>query len=87
MNCLSFLVKSYMGLNSFCKSGQNMLKKFTTPAKLLQPLTVVGGFNFLMTANLLCNGFNAHSFPLNKDSITHELQLFSKELAVLWRYF
>ena len=27
INCLSFLIKSYMGFKSFCRSGQNMLKK------------------------------------------------------------
>ena len=74
-NCLSFLVKSYMGFKSVYKSGQNMLQKFTIPVKLLQPLTVVGGCNLWMTSNLL---HNAHSFLLNKDSITHVLQFLSK---------
>ena len=36
-NGLPFFVNSYMGFNNFCNSGQNMLTKFTTPAKLLQP--------------------------------------------------
>ena len=33
-NGLPFLVKSYMGFSSFCNSGQNIWRKFTTPAKL-----------------------------------------------------
>ena len=40
INCLPFLVKSYIGFNSICKSGQNKRKKVTMPAKLLQSLTV-----------------------------------------------
>ena len=41
-NGLPFLVKSYIGFNNFCSSGQNMLRKLTIPAKLLHPFTVVG---------------------------------------------
>ena len=56
MNCLLFLVKSYIGFNNFCYSRQNILRKFTIPAILLHPLTVVGGCNFYIASNLLLNG-------------------------------
>ena len=56
MNCLPFLVKSYIGFNNFCNSGQIILKKFTIPVSLLYPLAVVGGCNFYMASNLLLNG-------------------------------
>ena len=46
MNGLPFLVSSYVGLSNFCSSGQNMLTKFTTPVKLLQPFWFVGVLNF-----------------------------------------
>ena len=39
-NGLPFLVKSYMGFNNFCNSGQNMLRTFTIPAKHLHPFTI-----------------------------------------------
>ena len=55
MNCLPFLVKSYICFNNFCSSGQNILRKFTIPTKLLHPLTVVDGCNFCMASNLLLN--------------------------------
>ena len=45
-NGLPFFVSSYIGFNNYCSSGQNMLTKFTTPAKLLQPFWFVGGFGF-----------------------------------------
>ena len=43
LNGLPFLVKSYIGFSSFCNSGQNILRKFTIPAKFLHPLGVFGG--------------------------------------------
>ena len=45
-NGLPFLINSYIGFSNFCSSGQNMLTKFTMPAKLLQPFWFVGGFSF-----------------------------------------
>ena len=45
-----------MGVKSFCKSWQNMLRKFTIPTKLLQPLMVVGDFNPYIASHLLCSG-------------------------------
>ena len=50
-----------MGLRSFCSYGENMLRKFTTPAKLLHPLGVFGGSSFCIASNLLLNGF-MHTF-------------------------
>ena len=38
-----------------------MLRKFTTPAKLLHPLGVFGGCSLCMASNLLLNGFT-HTF-------------------------
>ena len=46
-----------MGLRSFCSSGQNILRKFTTPPKLIDPLGVFGGCSCCMASNLLLNGF------------------------------
>ena len=46
INCLTFLVKSYIGCNNFCTSGQNILRKFTIPAKPLHPVTVIGSLTF-----------------------------------------
>ena len=63
---LHFFVNSYMGFNNFCNSGQNMLTKFTTLVKLLQPFWVVGGFSFLITSSLLLNGFTQTLFSLMK---------------------
>ena len=51
-----FLVKSYIGFNNLCNSGQNILKKFTIPAKCLQPFGVVGGCSFCTASNLLLKG-------------------------------
>ena len=56
-----FLFKSYMGLRSLCSSGQKILRKFTTPAKLQHPLGVFGGGSFCIASNLLLNGFK-HTF-------------------------
>ena len=56
-NLLPFFFNSYMGFNNFCYSGQNMLTKFTTLAKLLQPFWVIGGFSFWIVSSLLLNGF------------------------------
>ena len=41
LNGLPFLVKSYIGFNSFCSSGQKILRKVNIPAKLLHPLGVL----------------------------------------------
>ena len=56
-NDLPFLVKFYIGFNSFCNSGQNILRKFTIPAKLLHPFTVVGGCSLCIASSLFLNGF------------------------------
>ena len=56
INCLPFLVKLYIGFNNFCNSGQNMLKKFTIPVKLLQPFGVFGSYSFCIASNLLLKG-------------------------------
>ena len=45
-----------MGFSNICNFGQNILRKFTIPTKLLLPLTVVGGHNFCIASNLLLNG-------------------------------
>ena len=42
INGLSFLVKSNIGFNNLCNSGQNILRKLTIPSKFMHPLTVVG---------------------------------------------
>ena len=55
-NGLPFLVKLYIGFNSFCNSEQNILKKFTIPTKLLHPFTVEGGWSFCIASNLLLKG-------------------------------
>ena len=52
MNCLPFLVKSYIDLSNLCNSGQKMLRKLTIPAKLLQPFGVVSGLKFYMASSL-----------------------------------
>ena len=55
INCLPFLVKSYIGFSNLCTAGQNIFREFTIPAKLLNPLTVTGGLNFVKASNLLLN--------------------------------
>ena len=60
-NGLSFLVKSYIGFNNFCNSGQNILRKLTIPAKLLHPFAVVGGCSLCIASNLLLKGCT-HTF-------------------------
>ena len=56
MNGLPFLVKSYIGFNNFCNSGQNILRKFTIPAKLLHPFAVFEGCSLCITSNLFLKG-------------------------------
>ena len=85
-NGLPFLVKSYMGLRSFCSSGQNMLRKFTTPAKLLHPLGVFGGSSFCMASSLFLNGFTHTFFFSINISLSHILQTGLKQLAFLRQY-
>ena len=55
MNCLPILIKSYIDLSNFLNLAQNILKKLTIPAKLLQPFGV-GGLNFCVASSLLHNG-------------------------------
>ena len=80
---LSFLVKSWMGFNSFWSSRQNILTKFTIPTKLLQPLMVVGGFNFWIASSLLLNGFTHYLlsfiymvFPIYRNSVLKNWHFF-----------
>ena len=56
MNCLPFLVKLYNDLSNYCNSRQNILRKFTIPAKPLQPFGVAGGHSFYMASSLPLNG-------------------------------
>ena len=65
-NSHPFFVNSYIGFNNFCSSRQNMLTKFTTPAKLLQPFWFVGGFSFCIASSLLLSGFTQTVFSLKK---------------------
>ena len=44
-----------MGLNNFYNSGENILRKFTSPAKLLHPINVVGHCHICTASNLLLN--------------------------------
>ena len=81
-NGLPFLVKSYMGFRSFCNSGQNILRKLTTPAKLLHPLGVFGCCSFCMASNLLLNGF-MHTFLL---SINISFPIYYKLILNNWHF-
>ena len=85
MNCFPFLLKSYIGFNSFCNSGQNILRKFTIPAKLLHPLTVVGGCYFWIASNLLLNRLMQTllsciniMLPIYCNSVLNNLHFFQK---------
>ena len=55
-NGLPFLVKSYIGFNNFCNSGQNIIRKLTIHTKLLHPFAVVGGCSLCIASNLLLKG-------------------------------
>ena len=74
INCLPFLVRSYMGFKSLWSSGQNILTKFTIPAKLWQPLIVVGGFNFWIASIQLLKG-HTHTLISDKYGIAHVLRI------------
>ena len=83
MNCLPFLVKLYIGLSNFCNSGQNILRKFTIPAKLLQLFGVVGYHNFYMPSSLLLKGlmktflsFMNIMFPMYCNSVLNNWHFF-----------
>ena len=85
VNCLPFLVKSYLGFNNFCISGQNILRKFTMHMKLLHPLIVVGGWNFCIASNLLLNGlrqtllsFMNIVLPMYGNSVLNNWHFFGK---------
>ena len=45
-----------MDFNNFCNSGQNILRKFIIPVKLLHPFTVVRGCNLCIASNLFLSG-------------------------------
>ena len=79
----SFLVKSYMGFSSFCSSGQNILRKFTTPVKLLHPLGVLGGCNFWIASNLFLRGFT-HTFLF---SINISFPMYCRLVLNSWHFF
>ena len=81
-NGLPFLVKSYLGFRSFCSSQKNMLRKFTTPAKLPHPLGVFGGCSFCIASNLLLNGF-MHTFLL---SINISFPIYCKLALNNWHF-
>ena len=66
MNGLPFFVNSYIGFSNFCSSGQNILTKFTTPAKLLQPFWFLGCFSLWIASILLLSGFTQTLFSLMK---------------------
>ena len=73
INCLPFLVKLYIGLSIFCNSGQNILKIFIIPAKILQPFGVVGSCILCIASTLLLNGLMSSSLVFYKYSIPHVL--------------
>ena len=82
-NCIHFLVKLYIGLSSFCNSGQNILRKFTIPGKLLQPFGVVDDHKFCMALSLLLNGltqtflsFMNITFPIYCNSVLNSWLFF-----------
>ena len=83
--CLPFLVRSYIGFSNFCNSGQNIRRKFTIPAKLLHPFSLVGGWSFCIASNLSLNGLT--QTLVYEDLIIHTLQICSKQLTFLWGYF
>ena len=84
MKCPPFLIKSYIRFNSFCNSGQNMLKKFTIPVKLLHPFGVVGRCNFCIASNLFLHNltqtflsFINIMFPMYCNSVLNAFKKFS----------
>ena len=82
-NCLPFLVRSYIGFNNFYNSGQNILRKFTTPVKLLHFLTVVGGCNFYVASNLFLNGLTQTALSFIKIM----LPMYCKSVLNNWHFF
>ena len=83
INCLPFLVRLYIGFNNFCNPGQNILRKFTIPAKLLQPLAVVGGCNFCIAYNLFLNGLTQTLLSF----IKIVLPMYCKSVLNSWHFF
>ena len=83
MKGLPFFVNSYMGFNSFCSSGKNMLTKLTTPAKLLQTFWFVEGFNFWIVSSLLLRGFTQTLFSL----MMMVLPMYCNSVLNNWHFF
>ena len=86
-NGLPFLIKSYMGFNNFCSSGQNILRKFTIPTKLLHPFTVVGGCSFCIASNLLCRGLTQTLLFFMNISFPMYCKFVLNNMTFLWGYF
>ena len=82
-SCLPFLVRSYMGFKSFWSSGQNKLTKFTIPAKLRQPLIIVGGFSFWIASIQLLNGLTHTLLFL----INIVLPMYWRSVLNSWHFF
>ena len=83
-NGLSFLVKLYVGFNSFCNFGQNILRKFTISVKLLHPFTVVGGCNFCIASSLFLSGFMQTLLSFIKQIV---LPMYYKFVLNSWHFF
>ena len=83
INGLPCLVKSYMGFSSFCKSGQNILRKFTTPAKLIHPLGVFGGCSFWIASSLFLSGCT-HTFLFSKNIL---FPMYCKLVLNNWHFY
>ena len=83
INGLPFLVKSYMGLNNFCNAGQNILRNFTIPAKLLHPFTLVEGCNLCIASNLFLNGLTHTLLSF----INISLPMYCKFVLNNWHFF
>ena len=60
-----------------------MLKKLTIPAKVLQPLTMVGNFNLWMASNLLHNGLTHTLFSW----IKMVLPMYCNSVLNNWHFF
>ena len=82
-NCLPFLVRSYIDFSHFCNSGQNILRKFTIPMKLLHIFTVVGGCNFCIASSLFLNGL----MQILLSFIKIMLPMYCKFVLNNWHFF
>ena len=71
MNGLPFLVKSYIGFNNFCNSGQNTLKKFTIPAKTSTSFHCGWELQSLYHLQSVSQGLYTYLLILNEYLIAH----------------